>query len=340
VSVSNRLLEAYEGKDKFSPHLEQPTRHVLGDDESPSTSRIHAQAKVFRPWAPLAALFNPRDELLSEHEERSDGVGSDDEEEGEASSTPPHVHAFRLFLEKENGELVIDVAAKRVPVFAREPDVASCRPGMKPATTASLTARALLVKEEVSAASTQTQIDLTSRFPSKLLCKALSIVHIKFWEGHSKETATRLVLEKYLPAIKNQYCEEVVLDDGTKLPPMLDWEALQEQSSEFLRLLPARAKQATSTSELWRGLASYHSIACLILKFIKLARLYLSIPIGSVDNERRFSRMNLVKTPVRNRLSTVHLDTCMLVSCSHFTPHTYPYKAAHEIWSEAKACRM
>ena len=88
------------------------------------------------------------------------------------------------------------------------------------------------------------------------------------------------MLDKYLPAIRRQYCEEVVLEDGTKLAPMLDWAALREQTSEFIRVMPAHAKNAGSTSQLWRSLANYESIAGLIPEFIKLARLYLSIPMA------------------------------------------------------------
>jgi len=51
--------------------------------------------------------------------------------------------------------------------------------------------------------------------------------------------------------------------------------------------------------------------------FCALAKLYLCIPISSVDCDRRFSTYNLIKTSVRNRLqfllSTVNTLTQMSV---------------------------
>jgi hypothetical protein len=120
------------------------------------------------------------------------------------------------------------------------------------------------------------------------------------------------------------------------LPALFDWETLKEQAPEFISMMRSRTKKAKSTSLLWRGIGGYDASRAVVSEWVKLAQLYMTIPIGSVDNERRFSRMKLVKTAVRNRLETPHLNTCMQVSSSHFTQYDYPYRAAHKIWQDAK----
>ena len=54
-------------------------------------------------------------------------------------------------------------------------------------------------------------------------------------------------------------------------------------------------------SSMWK-ISDSNVYADSISGYIKLSELALAIPIGSVENERRFSGMNLYKTPMRNAL--------------------------------------
>ena len=65
-----------------------------------------------------------------------------------------------------------------------------------------------------------------------------------------------------------------------------------------------------------------------ISEFCNLGALIASMPLGSVENERRFSHMNLTKTKLRNRLDTEHLNDAMSISASRFTPANFPYRQA------------
>ena len=65
----------------------------------------------------------------------------------------------------------------------------------------------------------------------------------------------------------------------------------------------------------------------------------MSIPMGSVENERRFSSMNLAKTPLRNRLGTKHLNVALRIAGSEFPVESFPYAAAFKKWKAAYARR-
>ena len=56
------------------------------------------------------------------------------------------------------------------------------------------------------------------------------------------------------------------------------------------------------------------------------------MPTGSVDNERRFSSMNNIKTNLRCRLQDEHLNVCMRIAASPFTYKTFPFDAAYRAW--------
>ena len=55
-------------------------------------------------------------------------------------------------------------------------------------------------------------------------------------------------------------------------------------------------------------------------------------PIGSINCERRFSKLNLVKTKTRNRLHGAHLNTCLTITSSSKSWNTFPYEAAFGKW--------
>jgi hypothetical protein len=52
-----------------------------------------------------------------------------------------------------------------------------------------------------------------------------------------------------------------------------------------------------------------------ITDFVQLLKISQVFPVGSVDNERRFSLMNLILDSLRNRLQAEHLCSyCILLS--------------------------
>jgi hypothetical protein len=69
-----------------------------------------------------------------------------------------------------------------------------------------------------------------------------------------------------------------------------------------------------------------------ITEFFQLFKISLVFPIASVDNERRFSLMNLIYDSLRNRLQTDPLSTCVRIASSSHTHKAFDNQAAHRLW--------
>ena len=76
--------------------------------------------------------------------------------------------------------------------------------------------------------------------------------------------------------------------------------------------------------KFWAG----RNISDNISEYEKLAYLILCIPFRSVENERRFSAMNLVATKLRNRLKADHLNTCLRIAATPQTVRSFPFQDA------------
>jgi hypothetical protein len=79
-------------------------------------------------------------------------------------------------------------------------------------------------------------------------------------------------------------------------------------------------------SNNFTGLAQESFVKLLMRDFsrifpnlINLMYILLTIPVSTVDCERGFSRMNLIKTKLRNRLRADHLDQLMRISIEGLT---------------------
>ena len=81
------------------------------------------------------------------------------------------------------------------------------------------------------------------------------------------------------------------------------------------------------------------ALADTIPEWCKLARLEMTIPIGSVKNERDFSSMNYIKDPTRNRLETPHLNVCLRIADSPRTHSDLPYHRAFAHWNDGQKKR-
>jgi hypothetical protein len=112
-----------------------------------------------------------------------------------------------------------------------------------------------------------------------------------------------------------------------------DWPAQQAAAAERGAELPC------ATEHLWALLEATPSVLERISEWHKVAELVLCQPVGSVENERRFSSMNNIKTKLRNRLGAAHLNACMRIHASECSYDTFPFNAAFDRWRQAKPRR-
>jgi hypothetical protein len=63
-------------------------------------------------------------------------------------------------------------------------------------------------------------------------------------------------------------------------------------------------------------------------------------PVSTVDCERGFSRMNLIKTDVRNKLAINTLENLLRVSLHDSDETTFQFNKAFDKWAAVKSRRI
>ena len=67
-----------------------------------------------------------------------------------------------------------------------------------------------------------------------------------------------------------------------------------------------------------------------------MAKIVLVFPVGSVENERIFSTMNIVKDELRNCLGENQLNVCVRMFRSHHNHKSFPVREAMKKFLVAK----
>jgi hypothetical protein len=91
---------------------------------------------------------------------------------------------------------------------------------------------------------------------------------------------------------------------------------------DFGLIMEGRAGEPTKT--VWHIILRDKFPRREISEFCKLAEIFLCIPIGSVQSERAFAQMNLIKTDLRNRLGSAHFNVAMRARRSKHTIESPP----------------
>jgi hypothetical protein len=272
----------------------------------------------------------------------------------------------KLLQSSSNGEVFFKagnqmIAIKELPVVARsstDTAEAICKKRIQAAIHDVIT--------KATTAATKVCEELDVRFPSTALMDALCVVCPRYWLQLLYEFGDDTIekaqqLKPHLEVLYTQFGEAKLDSDGDSVAALVDKELLKRQSLDFCTYMSNQSKQLkqqlinqitaekkTVTKEeiirraggeqvekLW----GHESIPTSISEFTRLAHLILCIPFGSVENERRFSAMNITATDLRNCLSVEHLNTCLRISSSSFVEEDFPYRSAFEEWKAEKARR-
>ncbi|MCO5598189.1 hypothetical protein L7F22_052281 [Adiantum nelumboides] len=192
------------------------------------------------------------------------------------------------------------------------------------------------VKRECHAAANFLVQEINDRFPSHDLIEAFSIIYPQFWYSLTCEVD----FLRHLKTLQASYCTQRDVD-GCFYGPILDAEKLDSQSSFFIATMKAHvaktpmeyAKEVTVTF-LWKKLSHTSQLMSQIFEYAKLADLALVMIIGSVEDERTFSRLDFIKNKKRNRLDK-HLDICVRAFEQKFYDiNTFPFNEACNVWND------
>jgi len=209
--------------------------------------------------------------------------------------------------------------------------------------------------------------ELGRRLPSTKIMQALCLVTPRYWiqlgDRHGVGTREENVRAMYnepfelLEVLIQQFGQYLLDEDGETVPPLVDKALLLSQYSNFQQYMKTEAlalwkrlKSANDirdpeervTQDVLMKQAGGEKVASFwrrpgvnledISEYVRLAHLILSVPFGSVENERRFSAMNLTMTKLRNSLQPEHLNTCLRVAATPYTVESFPFKEAFQQW--------
>jgi hypothetical protein len=72
----------------------------------------------------------------------------------------------------------------------------------------------------------------------------------------------------------------------------------------------------------------------LVSEFSTLTELYLTIPMGSVENKLVFSGMNYLESTQRNRLLSPHLNICARVFTAKPRLKSFDFGRVYKMWKD------
>jgi len=96
--------------------------------------------------------------------------------------------------------------------------------------------------------------------------------------------------------------------------------------------IPANKKEylQLTNSKIYRHIYSEYSDT--FPNILKLANIYLTVAVSSASCERGFSIQNLLKTPLRNRMTTPTLDSCIRIVSHRIPVNEFDFRDAYTIW--------
>lgn len=187
---------------------------------------------------------------------------------------------------------------------------------------------------------------LTARTEMDTLQKAFQVLQVKPWfdisSDRHEEIAFKAEARKSIEVLKAQYAVELPLpfQSDKVLEPLVKAEQLDAQFDSLAERLESRAGAADSTIQCWSAAFSNHTvIGRYISSYCKLAGIMLILPSTSVENERQFSLMSMLKYGRRNKLGPKMLNALCRLKRSPLTVKTFPYGEGLAQWKRAAVRR-
>lgn len=117
--------------------------------------------------------------------------------------------------------------------------------------------------------------------------------------------------------------------------PLVEAGQLDVEYDTMRSALQRRAGSKT-LEEFWGTALTNDALRQHMPGFTQLAKIAMCFPVTSVENERQFSLMNLIKTPARNRTQQRILNALCRIKRSSYTTETFPYEQAVKQWLSDK----
>eukprot|EP00899_Mesostigma_viride_P018721 jgi/Mesvir1/26850/Mv25912-RA.1 len=196
--------------------------------------------------------------------------------------------------------------------------------------------RVIAAQEQATAAAKVVLDDFDIRFPPNGLLSAMSILQPGWWTEKERDVAE---VQKQVQVLKRKFAVGVTMVNGKKVGPLISPSLLDDQLDSFMLMMKSNSQEYTSARALWKVLLTNPLMHEFVGAYLQLAELMLLLPLTSVENERRFSHMNFIKSDIRNRLLERHLNVAVRIFACSSSYEDMPIQAAYAVWSAEKGRR-
>lgn len=217
----------------------------------------------------------------------------------------------------------------------------SCPPGSRrpvPVDSMQVYNRVLKTAKDTASDMAKMVVDgLCSRFPSTLVLEALSIIQLEYWKD---ERLNKTSYNKCVDCLCELYGLPRSTSDGSDggekvHDALVDADKLKHQACFFYEYMLSMRYEVQTTEQLWLHVDSDIAVSSRISEIHTVAHIVLSMPASSVNNERAFSLMSIIKDALRNKMGPHHLNCTMRIARSRFTLDSFPYERAYQQWASA-----
>lgn len=170
---------------------------------------------------------------------------------------------------------------------------------------------------------------LKSRFPPSNILQALSIIQPEYYRD---EKLSRKDFDVGVSTLCDLYGAVRVTGADAEHAPLINAEKLTFESTFMWDYMNSNKFAGLTAEMLWRRIDNDSALASRLSQFQIVAHIVMSLPASSVECERAFSLMSLIKDARRNRLQDAHLNACMRLGRSRFNLLSFPYDSAYQLW--------
>ena len=145
-----------------------------------------------------------------------------------------------------------------------------------------------------------------------------------------------------MKVLEEMYGQDRCKQDGSAVSKLVDFQQVQLEHWFFASHMRSNKDVHKYAKALWAVADKSTNCSMRMPETMKLVRLIMCISVGSVQNERRFSQMTLIRSKTRNSLHQAHLNVCMRIGAAAKTFATYKtfdHAAAVKVWLDTTSGR-
>lgn len=199
------------------------------------------------------------------------------------------------------------------------------------------------VSDNLKSIAYELSTEIHERFPREEILEAMGCVYPQFWHSIGDNPNDAKMYHKKLEELiltfsKDAYC------NGQPIEGILNLDHLRKQCKQFALVMKQQLVnlenpfEPGSITRLWKRIDQSEALHIVIPEYLKLVYLCQTMILGSVEDERVFSALGILKSKIRNKLDK-NLETCLRLFVTQYNVIDFPYDRALEIQNSMRERR-